>query len=85
MLERFKKLYDLKKKADSLKKEMESIHVDFEDRGIKIRIRGDQHFEEVIVDGHKDERLRDAVNKAIKESQKKAAKKMQGRMEDLGF
>lgn len=68
-----------------MKKEMESIHVDFEERGIKIRIRGDQHFEEVIIDGRKDERVRDAVNKAIKESQKKAAKKMQGRMEDLGF
>lgn len=84
-MERFKKLYDLKKRADSMKKEMEGIHVDFEDRGIRIRIRGDQHLEEVVVDGRKDERIRDAVNKAIKESQKKAAKKMQGRMEDLGF
>lgn len=85
MFERFKKIYELKKKADSMKKEMELIHLEVEESGVRIKIRGDQHFEEVSVDGRKDERFRSAANKAIKEVQKKLAKKMQGRMGDLGI
>ena len=68
-----------------MKKEMEAIHLEVEERGVKIKIRGDQHIEEIVVDGHKEDRLRDAINKAVKESQKKVAKKMQGRMGDLGI
>lgn len=85
MFGKVKRLYELKKKADSMKREMEAIHLEIEERGVRIKIRGDQHLEEVVVDGKKDDRLRDAVNRAIKESQKKVAKKMQGNLGDLGI
>jgi len=80
-----KDLYELKKKADSMKKEMEKIVTVEEYRGVTISMRGDQHIEEVIVDGERDERLEEAFNKALKESQKEVAKKMQGRLGDLGL
>lgn len=85
MFGKIKKLYELKKKADSMKKEMEAIHLTVEERGIQVKIRGDQHIEEVTVDGKRDDRLKDAVNRAVKESQKKVAKKMQGNLGDLGI
>lgn len=68
-----------------MKKKMEEIHLDLEERGIKIRIRGDNHLEDFFVDGQSDERIRDVVNKALKDVQKKAAKKMQGDLGDLGI
>lgn len=85
MFDKAKKLYDLKKQADSMKKQMEQIIVEVEEKGVKIIIRGDQHVEEIFVDGEKNERLKKAVNKAIRESQKKVAKKMRGQLSDLGL
>lgn len=85
MLNKFKELYDLKKKADVMKHQMEEIHLEYEDRGIKLRLRGDNHLEQVVVDGTEDERIKDVINKALKEVQKKVAKKMQGELGDLGI
>lgn len=85
MLNRFKELYDLKKKADVMKHQMEEIHLEYEDRGIKLKLRGDNHLEQVIIDGAEDERVKDVINKALKEVQKKVAKKMQGELGDLGI
>lgn len=85
MFGKFKELYDLKKKADVMKKRMEEIHLELEERGIKLKIRGDNHLEELIIDGVADERIRDVVNKGLKEVQKKVSKKMQGDLGDLGI
>lgn len=68
-----------------MKHQMENIHLDYEDRGIKLKLRGDNHFEQVIIDGTEDERVKDVINKALKEVQKKVAKKMQGEMGDLNI
>ena len=85
MFNRFREMYDLKKRADSMKRRMEEIFLEIEDRGIKIRLRGDNHLEEITIDGQKDERIRGVLNKALKEVQKKVAKKMQGDLGDLGI
>ena len=45
----------------------------------------DQKVLSVILNGGEDNRLKDAFNKAVKESQRKVAKKMQGRLSDLGL
>jgi DNA-binding protein YbaB len=85
MLNKFRELYDLKKKADVMKHQMEEIHLEFEDRGIKLKLRGDNHLEQVIIDGSEDTRVKDVINKALKEVQKKVAKKMQGELGELGI
>ena len=85
MLDKFRELYDLKKKADAMKHQMEEIHLELEDRGIKLKLRGDNHIEQIIIDGTEDERIKDVVNKALKEVQKKVAKKMRGELGDLGI
>lgn len=80
-----KKLYEMKKKADEMKKQMEAIVVEVEEKGIKVVMQGDNHVQEVWVDGELDLRLKEAFNKAVKEAQKKVAHKMQGQMGDFGF
>ncbi|MBI4091555.1 YbaB/EbfC family nucleoid-associated protein [candidate division WWE3 bacterium] len=85
MFDKMKDLYNLKKHADSMKKEMAKIMVEYEDKGIKVLVRGDQHIEQLEVDGVEDKRLKDVLNNAMKETQKKVAKKMQGQLSDLGI
>jgi len=75
----------MKKKADEMKKQMEAIVVEVEEKGIKVVMQGDNHVQEVWVDGELDVRLKEAFNKAVKEAQKKVAHKMQGQMGDFGF
>ncbi|MEK7595921.1 MAG: hypothetical protein AAB443_05040 [Patescibacteria group bacterium] len=85
MLGKFKELMDLKKHADAMKKEMEKIMVEYEDKGIKLLIRGDQHIEKIEINGVEDKRLKDVLNGGLKEVQKKVSKKMQGQLSDLGI
>lgn len=68
-----------------MKKQMEAIVVEVEEKGIKVVMQGDNHVQEVWVDGELDVRLKEAFNKAVKEAQKKVAHKMQGQMGDFGF
>ena len=82
---KIKDLYNLKRQADEMKREMEKITVEVEERGVKILMQGDQKVLSVILNGEEDNRLKDAFNKAVKESQRKVAKKMQGRLSDLGL
>ena len=85
MLDKLKQMYELKRKADVMKKELESEVIDVETGGVKVRINGAQKIQrlEFSQDVNPD-KLKDAVNKALDESQKVAAKKMQGMMGGLG-
>ncbi len=68
-----------------MKKGMEKIFVEYEDKGVKLLVRGDQHIEKVEINGEEDKRLKDVFNEALKEVQKKVAKKMKGQLSDLGI
>lgn len=72
MFDRAKNLFELKKRLDELKK----FDVVVEKSGIRVVMRGDQEVKEVVLDGEKSDRLKDVFNKALKESRKKAAKRM---------
>ncbi len=85
MLDKLKNLYELKKKSEEMRRKMAGVVVEIEERGIKIVIRGDQKLEEIIIDGEENPRVKEAINKALKEVQKKAAKKVQGDLGDLGL
>ncbi len=87
MFDQMKKLMDLKKQADALKKELEKIVLDCTDvRGIKIRINGAQMIQAVEVEDNwlepkqkarfQTELVR-ALNTATLKSQKQAAMQMQ--------
>ncbi len=87
MFDNMKKLMEMKKQADKLKRELEQISIEYNDvRGIKIRLNGAQMFqaievEESWLDPKQKNRFQveilKAVNMAIKKSQKEAAVQMQ--------
>lgn len=85
MFDKAKTLFKFKQKADAIKKQREAIFVEVEERGVKIKMRGDNHVETVSIDGTEDKRLKEAFNKAIKETEKKVEKKLQGEFSDLGI
>jgi DNA-binding protein YbaB len=86
MFDQVKKLMEMKKQADILKKELEATLIDVsESRGIKIKINGAQIFQSIEIE----EGLLSAANKnrvqmdllknintAVKRSQQAAANKM---------
>lgn len=85
MFDKMKQLYDLKKQADQMKKELESEVLDVEHGGVKVRINGAQKILSLDFEDSVDRnKLKDAINKANDEAQKVAAKKMQGMMGGMG-
>jgi DNA-binding protein YbaB len=90
-LDSFKKLGKLKKLRDravKMKKALSKEEVEIEEKGVKVVMDGTQKLKEVLINGEKNQNLVDVINKAIKKSQKMAAKKMQeigGGLEGLGI
>ena len=80
-----KKMMGLKRQADAMKKEMQQIKVEVEEGQVKIIMNGAQEVEEVKYNGEENIMIKRAFNRAVKESQKKVAKKMQGRLSDMGL
>lgn len=87
MFDQMKKMMELKKQADTLKRELEKINIEYNEvRGIKLKLNGAQVFQSIDIDDSwldlkqknrfQTELIR-AVNMAVKKSQKEAAMQMQ--------
>lgn len=85
MFEQVRELNKLRKQAGALKREMEKITVEVTHGKVKIRMRGDQTVEGVEIEGEERHDLKRAFNKAVKESQKKVAKKLSGMVSGMRF
>ena len=85
VFDKAKQLYNLKKKADKMKKKMRTIEVDVEVGDVRVVMKGDQSVDLVEINGEQAKDVEKALNKASKKVQKKVAKKMQGQMGDLGI
>ena len=87
MFDQVKKMMELKKQADILKRELEKITIEYNEvRGIKVKLNGAQMFQAIEVEeswlvpqqkARFQVELVKAVNMAIKKSQKEAAIQMQ--------
>ena len=69
-------LNKLRKQAKELQKELELITEKVEERDIEVKVSGDQKVVYLKVDGQEREDIVEVINKAMKNVQKKAAKKM---------
>jgi DNA-binding protein YbaB len=86
MLDQVKKVFEMKKQADILKKELEATIIEIQEtRGIKVVINGAQIFQSIDIDegllnaGNKNRIQMDllrSINTAVKRSQQSAANKM---------
>ncbi len=87
MLDKIKQLGDLKKMRDQamkIQKQLGQEEIVVEEGDIRIVITGDQKIKEFSVKGHSSEAAIEALNKAIKQSQQMAAKKLQEMSGGLG-
>ncbi len=71
------KLNKLRQQAIQMQKQLQQEIIEVEEEGIRVVMTGDQKVETIMIDGEYQERLVKILNKAIKKSQKVAAKKLQ--------
>lgn len=85
MLDRLKQLYELKKQADQMKKELEAEVLEIEFGDVVVKVNAAQEILNLsFPEGTSPDKVKDSINKAMDEAQKVAAKKMQGMMGGMG-
>ncbi len=87
MFDKIKQVGELKKMRDEamkMQKMLAGMSVVVNENGIELEMTGDQKIKSLKINGAPNKNLEDAFNKAIKKSQKLAAKKMQEMSGGLG-
>lgn len=87
MMDNLKQFGDLKKMADQAKeiqKKLGDIKITVEHKGVIVVMTADQKVVEISGDSDL-AKVRDAINEALKESQKVAANEMKGLMGGMGL
>lgn len=77
-------LNQLRKQAKQMQQELAEEIITIEEGDIRVKIRGDQQFIELSVQGIQSEDVINVLNKAVKKSQELAAKKLQQMTGGLG-
>lgn len=85
MFDKLKDLNKLRKAQSDIKKQMENIFVTSERGRLRIVIRGDKRIEKLEIDGEDDKALRELLNDAFKDVDKKVEKQMRGQLQELGL
>ena len=75
-LKQLGELNKLRKQAKELQKELEQITEKVEERGIEVKVTGDQKIVYLKVEDQERNDIAETINKAMKNVQKKAARKM---------
>lgn len=88
MFDKMKALWDMQKKMQELKQELENttFEVESPDRSVKVIMNGSQEIKDIKIQGNLNEKgsgvlelvIKDLFNKAIKRSHDIAAEKMRG-------
>lgn len=63
-------------KLQKVQKALQNEELVIEKNGVKIVMRGDQQIREVEIDGVVENRITEAINEAVKQTQEHAAKKL---------
>ena len=66
----------MRQQAKELQRELEKEELTLEEGGIKVKVNGAQQIVYIEIDGEERSDIVEVVNKAMKQVQKKAAKKM---------
>jgi len=80
MFDKLKQLGELKKMRDQamqIQKQLSQETIEVEENGIKIVMTADQKIQEIEIEGERQDKLVDVINKAVKRSQEVAARKLQ--------
>ena len=80
-----KVIYKLRKKQSEIQKEMEKIFSTEEKGEFKVVVRGDRKVKLIEIDGEEQKDLKNLINDAMKDVNKKVEKKLRGQLSDLGI
>ncbi|MFC1756089.1 YbaB/EbfC family nucleoid-associated protein [Patescibacteria group bacterium] len=80
-----KEIYKLRKKQSQMQKEMEQIFSTIEKGDYRVLVRGDRKVESIEIDGDEQKDLKNIINDAMKDVNKKVEKKLRGQLSDLGI
>ena len=88
MFDKMKDIWELKKKADEIKKELEKINFTSEDSYVSVTVKGTLEIENVTIKAELssvkkekiEESIKDNINKAMRNAQMESAKKTFGQM-----
>lgn len=69
-------LRNMQQQAQKMQAALQKEEVTVEHQGVTIVLSGDQQVKKVIIDGVEENRVVDAINKAIKDTQRLAATKL---------
>ena len=85
MFDKLKDLNKLRKAQADIKKQLEQIYIQKDKGEISLLIRGDKKIEKLAISGEEQKELRDMINEAMKEVDKKVEKQMRGQLSELGL
>ena len=85
MLDKVKELNEFRKKAKQMESELSAEVIEVSYKGVVVKVSANIDIVEILSNDRSDSDITDAVNKAVKEAQKIAAKKMRGQLGDLGL
>lgn len=75
-LKQLGELNKMRQQAKKLQKQLEQEEETYEKGGIRVKVNGAQTIVYLEIDGEERSDIKDAINKAMKDVQKKAARKM---------
>jgi len=85
MLDKVKKMNELRKAQSKIQKQLEEISVSDSSGDYEVRVRGDKKIEEIKIRGEEVRDLKDLLNSVMKDVDKKVQRKMRGQLSDLGL
>lgn len=85
IFDRIQKLNQLRKTSQAMQKELQADVLEVIHKGVKVQVRGDFQLQALETNGKSDSDILEAVNRTLKEVQKASAKKMRGRLGELGL
>lgn len=80
-----KEAHKLRRQQSKMKKQAEQIFAAVEKRDVKVVVRGDSRIESIYIDGEEQKDLKDLINSAMKEVNKKVEKQLRGQLSELGL
>lgn len=85
MLDKIKKLNEMRKTYKQLQKELEAEVIEVTHKGVTVKINGTMDIISLMSNDASDEDVVKAINESSKQMKKILEKKMRGRMGDLGL
>ncbi|NTV30827.1 YbaB/EbfC family nucleoid-associated protein [candidate division WWE3 bacterium] len=85
MIDKLKQLNELRRQSQQMQKDLDSEVLEVEHKGVTVVVTAGMKVNSINTNGRSDDDVTSAVNKALQEAQKIAAKKMRSQLGAMGL